>query len=334
YLGRPGSDVPKSITSSAGDGAVSQYSARALYRLSNLFSFFSEPPIKKLLHDPLPEEYQRPYTLVISLDDTLVHTKWDPQHGFRIVKRPGVEKFLAYMSQFYEIVIFASSSCQAALPVIDQLDRLQATSYRLGREHTRWINGKTVKDLSYLNRDLSKVIIMDIDEDAFSQQPENAIKLEKWAGDMNDTKLLDFIPFLQTLAVSGISDVRPVLATYTGYDIPTRFAENQKRYVQKMQEEYEAQLAAAPKNQSSGFSLSSLFGRTSTPAASGPPNLDVIQQSKMMQEDFMAQLENHKADIEQQQKAMLEEQEQMMAQFKNKKYTLWKLMTEGLPQPP
>lgn len=30
------------------------------------------------------------------------------QHGWRVAKRPGVDYFLAYLSQFYEIVIFTS----------------------------------------------------------------------------------------------------------------------------------------------------------------------------------------------------------------------------------
>lgn len=39
----------------------------------------------KLLPDPLPEPYQRPFTLVINLDDTLVHSTWDvSQDLFRL----------------------------------------------------------------------------------------------------------------------------------------------------------------------------------------------------------------------------------------------------------
>lgn len=36
-----------------------------------------EPMWENLLPDPLPEPYNRPYTLVINLDDTLVHSTWD-----------------------------------------------------------------------------------------------------------------------------------------------------------------------------------------------------------------------------------------------------------------
>lgn len=31
----------------------------------------------KLLPDPLPEPYRRAYTLVINMDETLIHSTWD-----------------------------------------------------------------------------------------------------------------------------------------------------------------------------------------------------------------------------------------------------------------
>ena len=38
---------------------------------------FDKPIWEKLLPDPLPEGYQRPYTLVLSIDDLLVASTWD-----------------------------------------------------------------------------------------------------------------------------------------------------------------------------------------------------------------------------------------------------------------
>ena len=132
--------------------------------------------------------YQRPYTLVVDLDGLLVHSQWDVsphpdppvfgahvqrQHGWRAAKRPGVDYFLAYLSQFYEIVLFTSQplyvslndesphsvlTCQVAAPISEKLDPLgMYLPYKLFRDNTRYVNNKVVKDLSYLNRDLSKV---------------------------------------------------------------------------------------------------------------------------------------------------------------------------------
>ena len=69
--------------------------------------------------------------------------------------------------------------------------------YRLYRESTRYVDGKYVKDLSHLNRDMSKVIIMDSNPDAFSMQPENGIALRPFTGKPNDHGLLEYIPFLE-----------------------------------------------------------------------------------------------------------------------------------------
>jgi len=38
---------------------------------------FNKPAFEKLLPDPLPAPHQRPYTLLIDLEDMLVHSAWD-----------------------------------------------------------------------------------------------------------------------------------------------------------------------------------------------------------------------------------------------------------------
>lgn len=53
-----------------------------------------------------------------------------------------------------------------------------------------------LQDLSALNRDLSKVIMIDCDEKAPRDNLRNAIILKKWEGDPADRRLFDLIPFL------------------------------------------------------------------------------------------------------------------------------------------
>lgn len=54
-----------------------------------------------------------------------------------------------------------------------------------------------LQDLSYLNRDLSKVISLDTDPEHVSTHPENAIVIPKWKGDPKDVGLVAMIPFLE-----------------------------------------------------------------------------------------------------------------------------------------
>ncbi len=48
-------------------------------------------------------------TLVLDLDDVLVHSDWSRERGWRTFKRPGAEDFLRTMSQYYEV-----SACSAS----------------------------------------------------------------------------------------------------------------------------------------------------------------------------------------------------------------------------
>jgi import inner membrane translocase subunit TIM50 len=87
---------------------------------------------------------------------------------------------------------------QEAHPLIDKLDPYGHILYRLYREATRYENGVYVKDLSHLNRDLSKVVAVDIKAEALKEQPENLLMLKAWDGSGNDSTLLDIIPFLES----------------------------------------------------------------------------------------------------------------------------------------
>jgi import inner membrane translocase subunit TIM50 len=54
-----------------------------------------------------------------------------------------------------------------------------------------------VKDLSYLNRDLSKVIMIDTNAEHAALQPENAVIIKPWEGKGGERGLVDLIPFLE-----------------------------------------------------------------------------------------------------------------------------------------
>jgi TFIIF-interacting CTD phosphatase-like protein len=54
------------------------------------------------------------------------------------------------------------------------------------------------QDLDNLNRDLSKVILIDCDPKAFQKHPRNALLLRKWQGTDGDTELIDLAAFLRS----------------------------------------------------------------------------------------------------------------------------------------
>ena len=117
---------------------------RAKARLGDQLNYYNEPAFPKLLPNPDPL-FERPYTLVLSLEDLLIHSEWSREHGWRMAKRPGVDYFLRYLSQYYELVIFTTQPWAVADPVIRKLDPFHIVTWPLFREATLYEKGEYIK---------------------------------------------------------------------------------------------------------------------------------------------------------------------------------------------
>lgn len=117
---------------------------RAWARYHTTLDYYNEPAFPKLLPDTDPA-WERPYTLVLSLEDLLVHSEWSREHGWRMAKRPGVDYFLRYLSQYYELVVFTSVPSVNGGPIIQKLDPYKVIMWPLFREATRYKKGKYIK---------------------------------------------------------------------------------------------------------------------------------------------------------------------------------------------
>jgi RNA polymerase II subunit A small phosphatase-like protein len=186
------------------------------------------PPIRKepaLLGELAPIDRGRK-TLVLDLDETLVHSSFKPVsnadfivpveiedqvHQVYVVKRPCVDQFMKRMGELFEIVVFTASLAKYADPVLDLLDKYKVVRSRLFREHCNNHKGNYVKDMSRLGRDIKDIIIVDNSPASYLWHPENAIPVLSWFDDMNDTELLDLVPFMEDL--TSVDDVRAVLNT-------------------------------------------------------------------------------------------------------------------------
>ena len=224
----------------------SAYWGRFKLRVGSFMSYYNEPAFEKLLPDPPPPAYARPYTLVVELNDLLVHSEWTREHGWRTAKRPGLDYFLGYLSQYYEVIVFTEQYAATSIPIVAKIDPYHScVSGSLFREATKYENGKFIKDLSYMNRDLSKVVLVDTNPDAGSAQPENTIIIRPWTGNADDTELVAYVPFLEFLASQNFTDLRPILKQYADTDIPREYmrreATAKKVYVETRQEEISKQ---------------------------------------------------------------------------------------------
>lgn len=117
---------------------------RASTRMREVLTYYHEPAFEKLLPDPDPI-IERPYTLVLSLEDLLVHSEWSREHGWRLAKRPGVDYFLRYLSQYYELVLWTSVPFAIAEPIIRKLDPFHIIVWPLFREATKYKDGEVIK---------------------------------------------------------------------------------------------------------------------------------------------------------------------------------------------
>lgn len=113
-------------------------------RINDSLGYYTEPTFPKLLPDT--DGMAPPYTLVLSLEDLMIHTEWTRQHGWRTAKRPGLDYFLRYLSQYYEIVMFTSVPMANADPVFRKLDPYRNfLIWPLFREATRYHKGEYIK---------------------------------------------------------------------------------------------------------------------------------------------------------------------------------------------
>jgi len=164
---------------------------------------------------PPKEQGDREFTLVLDLDETLIHFNDNGGMESFFLIRPGCREFLAELAPLYEIVIFTAAMQDYADSVLDQLDpEGKLIKHRLYRQHTTFKDGQIFKDLSKIGRDLSKAIIVDNISENFGLQKDNGIFILTWYDDMEDKQLFELIPLLKNLAQHNVKDVRKSLRHY------------------------------------------------------------------------------------------------------------------------
>ena len=170
----------------------------------------------------LPSKSSNQKTLVLDLDETLVHSQLMPfniksdiklkieleneMHDIFILFRPGLQQFLEKMGKIFEIVIFTASISSYADPLLDIIDKNNLCKYRLYREHCTEINNCFIKEIKKLGRDLKDVIIVDNSPLSYYFNPENGIPISSWFDDKNDKELYNISVILEFL--SFVPDVR------------------------------------------------------------------------------------------------------------------------------
>ena len=190
--------------------------------MSNTQKNPEEKPPSELVTYLLPKSSSNKKTLVLDLDETLVHSQFQPfdvpsdiilkieleneLHDIHVMVRPGVSEFLKNMGKIYEIVIFTASVSKYADPLLDIIDKEKNCKFRLFREHCTPINTCYVKEIKKLGRELKNVIIVDNSPMSYALNPENGLPINTWFDDKTDRELYNISSILEFL--SFVPDVR------------------------------------------------------------------------------------------------------------------------------
>ena len=160
---------------------------------------------------------RKPYSLILDLDETLVHFKINPDCANEGVLRvrPGIVEFLDAVDKYYELIIFTAATQDYADLLIDAVEENKIYfEHRLYRQHTVIIGNDFVKDLSRVGRPLDKIIIVDNMPQNFRLQKENGINIKAfWGEEAYDTALVDLGNILVNIAKDG-GDVRNGIKKY------------------------------------------------------------------------------------------------------------------------
>ena len=160
------------------------------------YSSISSKNTKSNLDIPyIKEPSTKDYTLVLDLDETLIHFSVNAENEGHLFFRPYLFHFLNSVSEFYELIIFTAGLKEYAKIVLDLIECRMGKKifdYRLYREHTEPNDeGVYIKDLSKIGRNLQKMIIVDNTKDNYELQKENGIEIKSYYG--FDTKKMDLM---------------------------------------------------------------------------------------------------------------------------------------------
>lgn len=160
-------------------------------------------------------------TLVLDLDETLIHSSDFPPHSqvqffksgdpeFYVHKRPGLDQFLEFVRDNFETFIFTFGDQTYAEPVLNVLCPFIDNEHRFYRDSCETKAGTVKKDIGIFNRDKKSMILIDDSSSATTHNPKNTIKIPRWKGSPQDDALINWLPPILQECLNS-DDVRKVI---------------------------------------------------------------------------------------------------------------------------
>jgi len=230
---------PKGTLATAYKGSAVESTVKALYNLTlGRVGEIFEPMSDKLLPDwptapcyaNIPPGTPCPPTLIVDLEKTLMGSVYDAKHGWRHVKRPGYDKFIKALSQYYEVVIFSENDAGMVQEIVDSIDP-EGQTHRLGASAAEIRDGKVLKRLEYMNRDPRRILVIDDNPESVELCMANALLVRPFddVNILHDRTLENLIPLLQAFVHDGSVDFQRTLADLGTHEADEAVAEYRMR---------------------------------------------------------------------------------------------------------
>ena len=166
-------------------------------------------------------------TLILDLDETLVHCEFNPVRSkipskivsfydedidetvqVSVILRPGVLDFLREAKKYFQIGIFTASVKSYADSVLSILDPANDLfDFRLYRESCIKVGRAYVKDLRIFKREMKDLILVDNSLYSFANQLSNGILISSFYDDPADNELENTLSYLVDY-LSKCEDIR------------------------------------------------------------------------------------------------------------------------------
>ena len=141
------------------------------------------------------------FSLVIDLDETLIHNLNLP-FGYYFLIRPGVFELFEAIHKIYEIVIFTASSKRYANSIIKKIDYKNNVDYILHKKYIIYEEGNPVKRLDMIGRDMNKIIFVDNLEINAKYNKKNLYHISSWYNNVYDDEIYKLKEKLMKIANS------------------------------------------------------------------------------------------------------------------------------------
>jgi TFIIF-interacting CTD phosphatase-like protein len=147
------------------------------------------------------------YTLILDINKTLGFN--NTEKGI-IKLRNGLFSFLSMIKPYYELISFSCEPREVTDPILKEIEsEKKYFDYNLNREHAFLYDNCLVKDISLVGRDISKIIVIDDDENSFKLNKGNGIKITPFNEESkNDNVLFELKKILILIYKKNYDDVR------------------------------------------------------------------------------------------------------------------------------